>query len=77
MISLYLFNYYIANQKQTLTAGIRYFASFTERFQKGIGSTGIDQNFTTNVAFPGEFNFDTKNYSIFLEQVFYRFEIHP
>lgn len=66
----YLFNYYIANQKQTLTAGIRYFASFTERFQKGIGSTGIDQNFTTNVAFPGEFNFDTKNYSIFLEQVF-------
>ncbi len=66
----YLFNYYIANQKQTFTAGIRYFASFTERFQKGIGSTGIDQDFTTNTDFPGEFNFDTKNYSIFIEQVF-------
>ena len=66
----YLFNYYIANQKQTFTAGIRYFASFTTRFQKGIGSTGTDHNFTTNYVFPGEFNFDTKNYSVFLEQVF-------
>jgi Fe(3+) dicitrate transport protein len=66
----YLHDYFIGNQKQTLTAGIRYFASFTERFQKGIGTTGSDYNFTTNVAFPGEFNFDTKNYSLFLEQVF-------
>ena len=66
----YLFNYFIGNQKQTFTAGVRYFTSFTERFQKGIGSSGTDNNFTSNWIFPGEFNFDTKNYSIFLEQVF-------
>jgi Fe(3+) dicitrate transport protein len=66
----YLFNYYIGNQKQTFTAGVRYFSSFTERFQKGIGSSGADNNFTSNWIFPGEFNFDTKNYSVFLEQVF-------
>ncbi len=66
----YLLNYYIANQKQTFTAGIRYFTSFTERFQKGVGSSGTDQNFTTDFVFPGEFNFNTKNYSVFAEQVF-------
>jgi len=66
----YLFNYFIGNQKQTFTAGVRYFTSFTERFQKGIGSSGSDNNFTSNWIFPGEFNFDTKNYSVFLEQVF-------
>jgi Fe(3+) dicitrate transport protein len=66
----YLLNYYIANQKQTFTAGIRYFSSFTERFQKGVGSSGTDQNFNTDFVFPGEFNFNTKNYSVFAEQVF-------
>jgi len=66
----YLFNYFIGYQKQTFTAGVRYFTSFTERFQKGIGSSGTDNNFTSNWIFPGEINFNTKNYSVFLEQVF-------
>ena len=66
----YLNNYQIGGIKQTFTAGIRYFYSNTKRFQKGIGSTGLDANFETTAIFPVEQTFNTSNYSIYAEQVF-------
>ncbi len=66
----YLKNFQIAGIKQTFTAGIRYFHSNTQRFQKGVGSTGTDANFTTSQIFPVEQTFNTNNYSVYGEQVF-------
>ncbi len=66
----YLYNFQIAGVKQTFTSGIRYFHSNTQRFQKGVGSNGIDANFDTKEVFPVEQTFNTNNYSIYAEQVF-------
>lgn len=66
----YLYNFQIGGIKQTFTSGIRYFHSNTQRFQKGIGSSGFDANFTTKEIFPVEQTFNTNNYSLFAEQVF-------
>ncbi len=61
-------NYFIFGTKQTLSMGLRAFRSNTQRYQKGIGSSGKDANFTTDF-FPTELTFNTNNLAIFAEQV--------
>ncbi|MEN9313419.1 MAG: hypothetical protein RIT42_1525 [Bacteroidota bacterium] len=64
----YITHYVLLGKKQTLSAGVRLFEGKTERFQKGVGSTGTDANFTTNF-FPTALTFNTSNMAIFAEQV--------
>lgn len=65
----YLKHYRIAGAKQTMSTGMRVFRSQTERFQKGIGSTGIDANYSTSRPFPVELAFNTLNIAWFAEQI--------
>jgi Fe(3+) dicitrate transport protein len=64
----FLTHYFVLGKKQTLSTGLRYFKGQTQRFQKGVGSTGTDANFTTNF-FPTELIFNTINTAWFAEQV--------
>ena len=64
----FLTHYFVLGKKQTLSTGLRYFKGQTQRFQKGVGSTGTDANFTTNF-FPTELTFNTINTAWFAEQV--------
>jgi Fe(3+) dicitrate transport protein len=64
----YITHYILFGKKQTLSTGIRYFNGRTERYQKGVGSTGTDANFSTNV-FPTALTFNTQNVAWFAEQV--------
>ncbi len=66
----YLINYSLAGSKQTLSTGFRAFNSQTNRYQKGLGSTGVDANFENQVnLFPTELHFNTLNFAWFAEQV--------
>lgn len=61
-------HYYLLGKKQTLSTGFRAFRGNTQRFQKGIGSSATDANFTTNL-FPTQLNFNSRNLALFAEQV--------
>jgi Fe(3+) dicitrate transport protein len=65
----YLKHYRIAGIRQTISTGLRIFNGQTQRFQKGVGSTGIDANFTTALPFPVELKFNTMNFAWFAEQI--------
>ena len=64
----FITHYVLMGKKQTLSTGIRAFQGRTHRFQKGLGSTGTDANFTASM-FPTALTFDTKNIAWFAEQV--------
>jgi len=64
----YITHYVLFGKKQTLSTGIRLFNGRTERYQKGVGSTGTDANFTTAL-FPTALTFNTQNMAWFAEQV--------
>ena len=64
----FITNYVLLGKKQTLSTGIRAFQGRTNRFQKGLGSTGTDANFSTAL-FPTALTFNTKNVAWFAEQV--------
>jgi len=65
----YLKHYRILGVRQTLSTGIRVFRGQTLRFQKGIGSTGVDANYSTAKPFPVELAFNTFNVAWFAEQI--------
>ncbi|MSP09778.1 MAG: TonB-dependent receptor [Flavobacteriaceae bacterium] len=65
----YLKHYRILGMRQTISSGIRVFRGQTQRFQKGIGSTGVDANFSTTKPFPVELAFNTLNVAWFAEQI--------
>ncbi len=65
----YLKHYRILGVRQTISTGIRVFRGQTLRFQKGIGSTGVDANYSTAKPFPVELAFNTFNVAWFAEQI--------
>ncbi|MCX6177260.1 MAG: TonB-dependent receptor plug domain-containing protein, partial [Bacteroidetes bacterium] len=65
----YLKHYRISGVRQTISTGIRVFRGQTQRFQKGIGSTGVDANYSTAKPFPVELAFNTFNVAWFAEQI--------
>ena len=65
----YLKHYRILGVRQTISTGIRVFRGQTQRFQKGIGSTGEDANYSTAKPFPVELAFNTFNVAWFAEQI--------
>ena len=65
----FLKHYRILGVRQTISTGIRVFRGQTQRFQKGIGSTGVDANYSTAKPFPVELAFNTFNVAWFAEQI--------
>ena len=65
----YLKHYRIAGIRQTLSTGLRIFNGNTQRFQKGVGSSGEGADFTTALPFPVELKFNTINFAWFAEQI--------
>ncbi len=65
----YINNFKIGHQKQTFTAGARFFKSITNRDKNGKGSTGLESDFTISGAFPQRLTFETDNISVYLEQI--------
>ena len=65
----YLKHYRILGVRQTISTGMRVFRGQTERFQKGIGSTGVDANYNTALPFSVELKFNTLNIAWFAEQI--------
>ena len=65
----YLKHYRILGVRQTISTGMRVFRGQTERFQKGIGSIGVDANYNTALPFPVELKFNTLNIAWFAEQI--------
>jgi Fe(3+) dicitrate transport protein len=65
----YLKHYRLIGIRHTISTGIRLFKGQTQRFQKGIGSMGVDANFTTTKPFPVELAFSTYNVAWFAEQI--------
>ncbi|MBM3920717.1 MAG: TonB-dependent receptor [Sphingomonadales bacterium] len=62
--------YKIGQQKHTFTAGIRYYTGLTTRFQKGIGTSGSDADFSISTPqFPVDLRFKTLNTAGYLENV--------
>jgi Fe(3+) dicitrate transport protein len=66
----YISTYKIANNEQTISAGIRYFRGTTNRLQNGKGDTGFDYNLNTLAPFPTNLNFLTENTAFFAENIF-------
>ena len=64
----YITHYMILGKKQTLSSGFRVFKGRTDRFQKGIGSSGSGPDFHTGL-FPTALTFKTQNMAWFAEQV--------
>ncbi len=65
----YINNFKVGNQKQTFTAGTRYFKSITNRDKNGKGSTGITSDYTIIGKFPQRLTFETDNISVYAEQI--------
>lgn len=66
----YISTYKIANNEQTISAGIRYFRGTTNRLQNGKGDTGFDYNLNILSPFPTNLNFLTENAAFFAENIF-------
>ncbi len=66
----YISTYKIANNEQTISAGIRYFRGTTNRLQNGKGDTGFDYNLNTLAPFPTNLDFLTENTAFFAENIF-------
>jgi len=69
-----LSNYNISGREQTIAAGIRFFDGWMERQEGGLGSTGIDANFTNYTpgdSYQNSLNFTTLNVAPFIENTFH------
>jgi Fe(3+) dicitrate transport protein len=66
----YINNFKIGNQKQSFTAGTRFFKSITNRDKNGKGSSGISDDFSIVGLFPQRLTFETNNISVYAEQIF-------
>ena len=67
----FLHNYTTGNIKNTLAAGARFFTEQTKRKQKGIGTTGSDFNLNLTAPYGINLTFNTINYALFAENIFY------
>ncbi len=66
----FLTNYNFAQQKQTLSIGIRYAYSFLKRQHGADGTTGSDLDYTTTSGWGGNMNFYNTNIAPFIENTF-------
>jgi Fe(3+) dicitrate transport protein len=62
-----LYRYNVGKIKNNLAFGVRLYQANTERFQKGVGTTGSDFDLTIEGKFPTELEFLTKNFAFFAE----------
>lgn len=65
-----LYRYNVGKIKNNLAFGVRLYQANTERFQKGVGTTGSDFDLTIEGKFPTELEFLTKNFAFFAENQF-------
>ena len=65
-----LYRYSLGKIKNNLAFGIRLYQANTERFQKGVGTTGSDFDLSSEGKFPIELEFLTKNIAFFAENQF-------
>ena len=62
-----LYRYNVGKIKNNLAFGVRLYQANTERFQKGVGTTGSDFDLTIEGKFPTDLEFLTKNFAFFAE----------
>ncbi|MFM2195838.1 MAG: hypothetical protein RL092_1438, partial [Bacteroidota bacterium] len=61
-------DYMLFRRSQSVVAGARIYNGNTDRFQKGIGTTGHDYDMTiTNVGYKNSYDFNTQNAALFAE----------
>jgi len=65
-----LYRYNVGKIKNNLAFGMRLYQANTERFQKGVGTTGSNFDLTIEGKFPTELEFLTKNFAYFAENQF-------
>lgn len=65
-----LYRYQLGKTTQNLAFGVRLYQAKTERFQKGVGTTGSDFDLSIEGKFPIELEFLTKNIAFFAENQF-------
>ena len=65
----YINEYKIANIKNTVATGVRYFYGATTRLQNGRGDTGNDYNLNTLAPFATDLQFTTSNAALFAENI--------
>ena len=65
-----LYRYSLGKIKNNLAFGMRLYQANTERFQKGVGTTGSDFDLSIEGKFPTELEFLTKNFAFFAENQF-------
>jgi Fe(3+) dicitrate transport protein len=65
----YVNEYKIANIKNTVAAGVRYFYGNTTRLQNGKGDTGSDYNLNISGLYPTDLQFVTSNTAVFAENI--------
>ena len=65
----YVNEYKIANVKNTVAAGVRYFYGNTTRLQNGKGDTGSDYNLNISGLYPTDLQFVTSNTAVFAENI--------
>lgn len=66
-----LHRYELGGNSHFLAAGVRYFNQHTKRRQKGMGTTGSDFDMSLIGPYGVDLKFQTKNYAVFAENVFY------
>ncbi len=75
-----LHRYRISSIRSTLAGGIRYFTELTNRWQKGVGTTGSDFNLSFVKPYGIDLKLHTHNYAVFVENLFEltpRFSVTP
>lgn len=66
----FITDYQFGNNRNSLSAGIRYFRGKTNRFQNGKGNTDFGYNLNILDPFPTDLNFNTTNVALFVENIF-------
>lgn len=65
-----LYRYNLGKIKNNLAFGVRLYQANTERFQKGVGTTGSDFDMTIEGRYPTALTFTAKNVALFAENQF-------
>ncbi len=65
-----IYRYKLGKTTQNLAFGVRLYQANTERFQKGVGTTGSDFDMTIENRYPTALTFTTKNIAFFAENQF-------
>ncbi|WP_158618352.1 TonB-dependent receptor family protein, partial [Flavobacterium bomense] len=65
-----LYRYKLGKTTQNLAFGVRLYKANTERFQKGVGTTGSNFDMSIENRYPTDLTFTTKNIALFAENQF-------